>query len=146
MLLFPMMLLIIWNFPTFPFCPYFWQFSWRDQSKCLRAQPGDCPASCSLFIWISLLFRCSLSVLTKPHSCSNAWLFLGRVLGGDENEHLQTLWTVSWTNGRKLKDTQTAGIIDFITIWTAPSAAACKRSSSFINWLFQGSKACQGNN
>lgn len=78
----------------------------------------------------------SLPPLPKPHFCSNAWRSLGRVLGRDGNEHLQTLWTVSWINGRKLKDLQTAGIIDFIAISTASSAVACKKISSFINWLF----------
>lgn len=120
--------------------------SQRHHPKWLRVRSGDRPASYSMFIWTALLIRCSLSSPTKPHSCSNAWLFLGRVLERDGNEHLQTLWTVSWINGRKLKDAQTTGIIDFITISTAPSAVASKRSSSFINWLFQGSKACQGNN
>lgn len=120
--------------------------SWRHHPKWLRVGSGDRPASCSVFICTSLLFRCSLLLLTKSHSCHNAWLFLGRVLGIDGNEHLQTLWAVSWINGRKLKDPQTAGIIDFITISTAPSTVAYKRSSSFINWLFQGSKACQGDN
>lgn len=109
-------------------------------------QTGDYLSSSFTSTCTFLLFRCTFPPHTKPHSCSNARLFLGKVLGRVRDEHLQTLRTDSWMNERKLKDPQMTVIIDSATISTAPSAEVCKRSSSVINWLFQGSKACQGNN